>query len=84
MRGICRIDVSLVCLFLLQTWDDELAAAAQAWAERCQVGHDCSQCRALPRFKAGQNLYSFGYLPRGNENWEKAVGGWYDEVGLFF
>ena len=69
---------------LLQTWDDELAAAAQAWAERCKVSHDCSSCRKLPRFKVGQNLYQFGYLPRGpNGNWEAAVDGWYGEVEDF-
>ena len=67
---------------LSQTWDDELAAAAQAWAERCTVNHDCSSCRKVPRFKVGQNLSQFGYLPMGT-SWEMAVGGWYDEVKDF-
>ena len=46
------------------------------------MSHDCNACRKLPRFKVGQNLYQFGYLPR-NGNWKAAVDGWYDEVKDF-
>ena len=39
-------------------WDEELSWLAQAHADTCQWGHDCSTCRRLPRWRnVGQNLY---------------------------
>ena len=40
---------------LLQTYDEELAFGAQKWAEQCVRGHDCDECRTLPRgYRVGQ------------------------------
>ena len=39
----------------LQTYDEELAFGAQKWAEQCVRGHDCDECRTLPRgYRVGQ------------------------------
>ena len=40
------------------SWDEELAWEAQAHADTCRWGHDCSTCRKLQRWRSvGQNLY---------------------------
>lgn len=40
------------------SWDEELAWEAQAHADTCRWGHDCSSCRRLQRWRSvGQNLY---------------------------
>ena len=39
----------------LKTYDEELALGAQKWAEQCVRGHDCDECRTLPRgYRVGQ------------------------------
>jgi len=65
------------------TWDEELAAIAQRWADQCRFGHD--ENRNVARFRVGQNVYqSFG--SPGVANSQMIVGGldgWYGEVDMF-
>jgi len=66
------------------TWDDELAAIAQRWADQCAFGHD--QNRDVSRFKVGQNVFIEGESGRGKSNLkslEKGIMLWYDEVAEF-
>ena len=71
---------------IFQTWDEELEAMAQVWAEQCITNcmvnscHDCGKCRKSKRFFTGQNYYNFGHF---SGSWEKSVQGWYDEVADF-
>ena len=49
---------------------------------QCDFRHDCGQCRRVPRFGVGQNMYKAGSFDIGNADWEKAITGFYDEVEL--
>ena len=65
------------------TWDDELAAVAQRWADQCQFGHD--QSRDVPRYRVGQNVYQ---TTRSRDQdmqtmLREGIMGWYDEVKDF-
>ncbi|XP_037090903.1 venom allergen 5-like, partial [Pollicipes pollicipes] len=68
-------------------WDDELAAVAQRWAEQCTLQHDCGQCRRVPRFFVGQNLFasisSSGGPGPSPAEWNHAIEAWYEEVKDF-
>lgn len=65
-------------------WDEELARVAQAHADQCVFAHDCSQCRKVPRFVVGQNLYIYKQSRKSADtNWKRAITDWYDEVELF-
>jgi len=65
-------------------WDDELAQVAQRHADQCVFAHDCSQCRKIPRFLVGQNLYIYKQSRKSAAtNWERAITDWYNEVELF-
>lgn len=66
-------------------WDDELASIAQAHANQCQFIHDCTKCRKLPRFLAGQNLYvSRTDSPDMDvSNWTTAIKLWLSEIKDF-
>lgn len=50
------------------TWDNELAAIAQKWAEQCVNDHDCKECRATMGFSVGQNVGYKWYSCSGNCN----------------
>jgi len=66
------------------SWDEELAWEAQAHADTCRWGHDCSSCRRLQRWRAGQNLYQSYSTQFSNTNWKKALDAWFwDEINLF-
>lgn len=64
-------------------WDDELAAMAQRWADRCSESHDSQ--RNVRRFTVGQNI---GYSrttkspgPYDDEpNWRRRINSWFNEV----
>ncbi len=67
-------------------WDDELALAAQRWAEQCIFGHD--KIRDTMRFRVGQNVYetsSSRDSDLGNTIREGilGLGGWHSEVRNF-
>jgi len=65
-------------------WDEELARVAQRHADQCVFAHDCSQCRKVPRFVVGQNLYIYKQSRKSADtNWKRAITDWYDEVKLF-
>jgi len=65
-------------------WDDELSLVAQAHADQCIFDHDCASCRKVERWGVGQNLYIYKQSIRKADNdWERAVTDWYDEVSLF-
>ncbi|VDO02089.1 unnamed protein product [Rodentolepis nana] len=54
-------------------WDINLAAKAQAWANRCPNGHDPDEARLTPPYKwVGQNWAV-------DADVAKAVRGWFDE-----
>ncbi|XP_014224529.1 venom allergen 5-like [Trichogramma pretiosum] len=66
----------------LLSWDNELAASAQQWANYCNYKHD--PCRDVGRYKVGQNLNRWGST-REVKNWdvERPVQSWYDEIKFF-
>jgi len=65
-------------------WDEELSIIAQRHADQCKFAHDCSECRKTKRFGVGQNLYIYKQTLSPPENdWDKAVTDWYEEVTLF-
>ncbi|XP_012286134.1 venom allergen 5.02 isoform X2 [Orussus abietinus] len=64
-------------------WDDELAAAAQRWADQCKESHDTS--RNVRRFAVGQNIArTWTTRPPGpydsEPNWRRQISGWFNEV----
>lgn len=68
----------------IMVWDEELSRIAQRHADQCTFAHDCSSCRKTDRFGVGQNLYIYKQTQRKPDNdWEKAVTDWYDEVEIF-
>jgi len=65
-------------------WDEELSIIAQRHADQCKFAHDCSDCRKTSRFGVGQNLYIYKQtLAPPDNDWDKAVTDWYEEVTLF-
>ena len=64
-------------------WDHELARVAQRLADQCTFDHDCSDCRKVPRFSAGQNLYQSYSTGKEGTDWQGAAKSWYDEIDLF-
>ncbi|KAJ1527884.1 hypothetical protein ONE63_007820 [Megalurothrips usitatus] len=65
------------------TWDDELAAVAQRWADSCLPGHDHS--RHVSRFYVGQNIATSWTYPRPNAlgatpEFAKQITNWFNEV----
>jgi len=68
----------------IMVWDEELSRIAQRHADQCKFAHDCSNCRRTDRFGVGQNLYIYKQTQKRPDNdWEKAVTDWYDEVEIF-
>ena len=65
---------------LEMTWDDEIAAVAQRWADQCQFGHD--SIRDVSRFKVGQNVYIHAHTNDGPAPWRQGLQSFYDEVKL--
>ena len=65
------------------TWDEELAAVAQRWADQCQFGHDAS--RDVSRYRVGQNVYEAGRSRDEplESTMREGIMGWYDEVREF-
>lgn len=62
------------------TWDDEIAAIAQKWAEHCVWSHDDNYNRHNFRVSSvGQNIY----YSSSNNNWTHAIDKWGDEVNDF-
>ncbi|XP_029047148.1 venom allergen 5-like [Osmia bicornis bicornis] len=64
-------------------WDDELAAIAQRWANRCTEIHDNS--RNVRRFAVGQNIaWTWTTRPPGpfddEPNWRQRITDWFNEV----
>lgn len=65
-------------------WDEELARVAQRHADQCVFAHDCSQCRKIPRFIVGQNLYIYKQSRKSAAtDWTRGITDWYNEVELF-
>merc|ERR1711963_18681 len=65
------------------SWDQELAAVAQAHADQCKFRHDCADCRRVDRFKVGQNLYQSYNTRQVGPNWIKAIDSWFNEINQF-
>jgi len=68
-------------------WNDELAAAAQRWADQCNFGHDSNR-KKLDGTYVGQNAYMSGSSVESDlagimGKMEKPVVAWYDEVSEF-
>ena len=58
-------------------WDTELARLAQAHADQCRFAHDCSDCRRVPRWGVGQNLFIYKQSQRlANIDWERPITDW--------
>jgi len=67
----------------LMTWDDELAATAQRWADQLNFAHDTSR-NAVDGTRVGQNIQiqcsSKKLKTPINYDWKNEIGQWYDEV----
>lgn len=63
------------------TWDNELEAVAQRWANQCNYAHD--KCRNVDRFAVGQNIAATYYSNENNSPVTGMVQSWYDEVAKF-
>ncbi|OAD57679.1 Venom allergen 3 [Eufriesea mexicana] len=64
-------------------WDDELAAAAQRWTNRCAKDHD--EGRNVRRFSVGQNNFRrWTTVPPGpyddQPDWRHTISDWFNEV----
>ncbi|KOC61628.1 Venom allergen 5 [Habropoda laboriosa] len=64
-------------------WDDELAAIAQRWANRCAEIHD--NLRNVRRFAVGQNIArTWTTRPPGlyddQPDWRQRISDWFNEV----
>lgn len=74
---------------LQMTWDPELAAIAQKWAENCKFDHDCNECRAVENFPVGQSIFqSKTNCPGGScvdqtPDFKQAIEAFYNEVKDF-
>ena len=64
-------------------WDDELASVAQRHADQCWFGHDCSDCRRVPRFKVGQNIYRAKDYKYEAPQWRQVIDSWFSEIKMF-
>ena len=64
-------------------WDEELAAVAQRWADQCSVGHDCSDCRRVGRFKVGQNVWRGRDSSYQLQDWKYVIYDWFSEIDSF-
>ncbi|XP_014484388.1 PREDICTED: venom allergen 5-like [Dinoponera quadriceps] len=67
-------------------WDDELAAIAQRWADRCAESHD--SLRNVRRFAVGQNIARTWTtrppgLYDGEPNWRRQISSWFNEVQYY-
>ncbi|KAF6203579.1 hypothetical protein GE061_001911, partial [Apolygus lucorum] len=67
------------------TWDEELAAQAQRWANRCQFEHDSNAARRVSRFAVGQNLAITWTWPNPNDlghypDFKTQIELWFNEV----
>lgn len=56
------------------TWDDDLAAVAQAWADGCQWGHNDGRSDNYPGY-VGENIYGSSGVPTG----QAVVSAWASE-----
>ncbi|XP_042148361.1 CRISP/Allergen/PR-1 [Ixodes scapularis] len=68
-------------------WDRELATIAQAHSSQCQFKHDCLDCRKVPRFATGQNMFRFKTNdpnPDEPSDWESAITSWEEKEEQFF
>lgn len=65
-------------------WDDELAAVAQRWADKCTLAHD--RARDVARFPVGQNI-AVTWTTRTNAgaapDFRRQVKSWFSEVEYF-
>ncbi|XP_058804555.1 venom allergen 5 [Phymastichus coffea] len=79
-------------MMMEMVWDDELAAMAQQWADRCSETHD--NARNVQRFAVGQNMARTWTTrtPAGpydmEPDWRQQIFSWFNEVehyrtGLF-
>jgi len=64
-------------------WDDELAAVAQGHADNCLFVHDCTDCRKIPRFRVGQNIYRAKDYRFEAPEWRRVIDSWFSEIDLF-
>ncbi|XP_015121021.1 venom allergen 3 [Diachasma alloeum] len=65
------------------TWNDEVAAIAQRWADQCNYGHDRCRNTADDTY-VGQNVAYIGWSDRWrNESLLQMVDFWYNEVADF-
>ncbi|XP_064077746.1 uncharacterized protein LOC135195431 [Macrobrachium nipponense] len=62
-------------------WRQELGDVAQAWANTCPTGHDCTDCRKIlsQDYYVGQNLF-WSWSFNDSEQWDLAITSFYDEV----
>ncbi|KAG0428700.1 hypothetical protein HPB47_024336 [Ixodes persulcatus] len=68
-------------------WDRELATIAQAHSSQCQFKHDCLDCRKVPRFATGQNMFRFKTNdpnPDEASDWVSAIASWEEKEEQFF
>ncbi|XP_074657886.1 cysteine-rich secretory protein 3-like [Tubulanus polymorphus] len=60
------------------SWNDEIAAVAQKWADNCEFRHDKNFNRNIPgRLTLGQNI------ALGQKSWEDAITDWFNENNDF-
>ena len=64
-------------------WDEELAEVAQGHADNCVFVHDCRDCRRVPRFRVGQNIYRAKDYKYEAPQWRAVIQSWWDEISLF-
>ncbi|XP_075232136.1 venom allergen 5.01-like isoform X2 [Lycorma delicatula] len=67
------------------SWDNKLAARAQAWADNCEFRHDSRNSRHDSRFSVGQNLAitSSTYDDGGQPDFKHAIKLWFGEHKLY-
>ncbi|KAM3967221.1 venom allergen 5 [Aphomia sociella] len=71
------------------TWDEELAATAQRWANQCTPAHDQASQRDVGRFPVGQNLAATWTTRPPTEatdsepDFMTQINAWFDEVRIF-
>jgi len=64
-------------------WDEELASVAQRHADHCEFRHDCSDCRRVPRFRVGQNIYRAKDYKFEVPQWRNVIDSWFSEIEMF-
>ncbi|KAM9309945.1 cysteine-rich venom protein pseudechetoxin [Pholidichthys leucotaenia] len=64
---------------LLMSYNEDLAAAAQAWVDQCILAHGPPSSRMLDGYEVGENLFYSSYP----YSWTFIVNAWHNEVSHY-